>query len=146
MWRRLRDVGCDIVSTWIDEAGAGETASMSNLWERVTAEIYAASRCVVYVHRDDFPLKGALVEVGMALGTGTPVIVVAPSVPITNDYRPIGSWLAHPLVTRNVSILDAVGPFLCRFCGCAYACAHKESVERYALESPRDPEDIQRPR
>lgn len=109
MWRRLRDDGYTIVSSWIDEAGQGETASFADLWKRVVREIRSATRFVLYVEHDDFPLKGALVEVGVALAASVPVYVVAPGVTIGADYRPIGSWLAHPLVVIEPDILKAMG-------------------------------------
>jgi hypothetical protein len=108
MWRRFRATGFNIVSSWIDEAGPGETASMTELWSRVEREVRSATRLVLYVEPHDFPLKGALIEVGMALGAGVPVYVVAPDVAIDpRSLRPIGSWLAHPLVTLTSSIDDA---------------------------------------
>lgn len=109
MWRNLRDSGYIIVSSWIDEAGAGETVSFADLWSRVVREITSATRLVLYAEAGDFPLKGALVEVGVALGTGVPVYVVAPDVPISPDFRPLGSWLAHPLVTIEPNLLHAMG-------------------------------------
>lgn len=42
MWQRERELGAPIISTWIDEAGEGETASMSELWERITREVLSA--------------------------------------------------------------------------------------------------------
>lgn len=108
MWRRLRDAGYPIISTWIDEAGAGETADNGELWARIAREISGAERLVLYVEPEDFPLKGALVEVGMAIAAGVPVVVVAPNVPLeVHTLRPLGSWAAHPMVT----VLAASAPF-----------------------------------
>lgn len=99
-WRLLRDIlGWHIVSSWIDEAGEGETNDFSDLWLRIVDEIRGAERLIFYVEQDDFPLKGALVEVGIALAAGVPVYVVAPGVVIEGrSRRPIGSWIDHPLV------------------------------------------------
>jgi hypothetical protein len=111
MWRNLRDhAGYDIVSTWIDEAGPGETESMADLWWRVASEIASCDRLVLYVEPDDFPLKGALVEIGIAIGCGKPVYVVAPGVKLDASYRPIGSWLCHPGVTQVSDLTFALGP------------------------------------
>jgi hypothetical protein len=100
-WRRLRDVdGWKITSSWIDEAGAGESTNLSALWTRVEAEIARSERLVLYVETEDFPLKGALIEVGMALASRIPLRVVAPGVVLDPvSFRPIGSWVRHPLVT-----------------------------------------------
>jgi hypothetical protein len=111
MWRNLRDHGgYKIISSWIDEAGEGETASFADLWTRVDREIDYCTRLVLYVEPGDFPLKGALIEVGMALGRGKPVYVVAPGVVVEPNYRPLGSWLAHPSVTIMYDLLAALGP------------------------------------
>lgn len=100
-WRRLRDVdGWKITSTWIDEAGAGETPDLGVLWERIESEVARSERLVLYVEPEDFPLKGALVEVGMALAHKIPIRVVAPGVVLEpTSFRPIGSWVRHWLVT-----------------------------------------------
>jgi len=100
-WRRLRDVdGWKITSSWIDEAGAGETPDLGALWTRIESEIAQSERLILYVETDDFPLKGALIEVGMAIAHKIPIRVVAPGVVLDpNSLRPIGSWVRHPLVT-----------------------------------------------
>lgn len=109
MWREFRDRGVLIVSTWIDEAGEGETECNAHLWRRIQAEIAEAEALILYVEEGDFPLKGALVEVGMALGTGKRVAVVAPGVAIQpHTLRPIGSWAMHPLVTFHQTVRHAI--------------------------------------
>ncbi|KVP96645.1 hypothetical protein WJ97_12235 [Burkholderia ubonensis] len=109
-WKHLRDVeGWHIVSTWIDEAGDGETDDFSDLWLRIVDEIRGAERLILYVEADDFPLKGALIEVGIALAAGVKVFVVAPGVAIeARSRRPIGSWMDHPLVTLAPSMEAAL--------------------------------------
>lgn len=78
----------------------GATADLSKLWARIVREVTTADRLVLYVEPDDFPLKGALLEVGFALAAGKPVYVVAPGCNFAApSYRPIGSWIRHPLVT-----------------------------------------------
>lgn len=109
MWRALRAQGANIVSTWIDEAGAGESAYPTELWTRIEREIKAADRLILFVAPEDFPLKGALIEVGMALSLGKPVIVVAPDVQLEpRSMRPLGSWAAHPLVSFKLSVEAAL--------------------------------------
>lgn len=92
-WRRLRDVdGWKITSSWIDEAGVGETADLGSLWTRIEAEVIGSERLILYVEPEDFPLKGALIEVGMALACHVPIRVVAPGVVLEPvSFRPIGS-------------------------------------------------------
>jgi hypothetical protein len=108
MWRALRDEGYSITSTWIDEAEAGQTGDMSELWTRIAREVSESGRLVLYVEPNDFPLKGALIEVGMAIALLVPVMVVAPAVLIDASYRPIGSWMKHPLVTRCIDVERAM--------------------------------------
>jgi hypothetical protein len=99
MWQRLRKQGWNISSTWIDEAGEGETGSFSELWQRITDEIRRSAGVVLYVEPEDLPLKGAYIEIGMALGMGKPVAVVAHDMPLdARNFRPLGSWAMHPLV------------------------------------------------
>lgn len=108
-WRRLRDDGWKITSTWIDEAGIGESADISSLWVRIAAEIERSERLILYVEPADFPLKGALVEVGIAIAHLIPIRVVAPGVEILPiSFRPIGSWVCHPLVTLCDNVEDAL--------------------------------------
>ena len=100
-WQGLRDVdGWEIISSWIDEAGTGESASLALLWSRIEAEIARSKFLILYVETEDFPLKGALIEVGMAIAHRRPIRVVAPGVVLDPmSFRPLGSWVRHPLVT-----------------------------------------------
>lgn len=107
-WRRLRAQGWPINSTWIDEAGEGETACMSELWKRIEAEVRAARGVVLWAEEEDFPLKGAFIEVGMALGMGKPVAVYTKTAFDNRNYRPFGSWMNHPLVQRCFSLNSAM--------------------------------------
>lgn len=107
-WRRLRSQGWPINSSWIDEAGEGETACMSELWKRIEAEVRAARGVVLWAEEEDFPLKGAFIEVGMALGMGKPVAVYTKTAFDNRNYRPFGSWMNHPLVQRCFSLNSAM--------------------------------------
>lgn len=110
LWREYRRRGVPITSSWIDEDGEGQTASFTDLWNRITREIAAADRLVLYAEPDDFPLKGALIEAGIALGMKREVTVCLPRVEVhSRTFRPIGSWIAHPLVVREDSIEKAMG-------------------------------------
>lgn len=108
MWRALRDSGVKAL-TWIGEAGEGQTADFTDLWVRIQDEILCADGLILYAHGSDFPLKGALVEVGMALGMGHNVAVVLDQCELEpRSMRPLGSWAAHPLVKFCKTIEDAV--------------------------------------
>lgn len=115
MWRRLRDEGWPIVSTWIDEAGLGDTEDMGELWSRIEREIRSSCGLVLYAEPTHFPLKGGLVEVGIALGAGVPVVVVLPGVEIDpRSCRPVGSWIRHPSVSHCGTVKDAIRMLLGR--------------------------------
>lgn len=113
-WRHLRDVdGYLIVSSWIDVVthplNEDDTKPLHTIWENITQEVTTAERVIVYAEPDDFPLKGTLVEVGMALAVGTPIYLVLPGVDIEADtFRPIGSWINHPLVKVVTSMSEAL--------------------------------------
>lgn len=78
----------------------GETKSFAELWTRIENEVYKCRTLVLYVEPGDFPLKGALIEVGMALAFKRPVFISCENV-VINGYtsRPLGSWIQHPDVT-----------------------------------------------
>lgn len=100
-WLAARAAGARINSSWIDEAGDGETGDFGELWERIAREVAAADALMLYAADGDFPLKGALVEVGIAIQCGKPIYLCMPGVVVEGrTSRPIGSWINHPLVTR----------------------------------------------
>ncbi len=107
LWRDLRDRhGARIISSWIDEAGEGETEDFADLWARILGAVEVCDRLVLYVEAGDFPLKGALIEVGAALALGKAVWVIGLGVVLEErSCRPIGSWINHPRDERIV--LDA---------------------------------------
>lgn len=109
MWRALRAAGHPIVSTWIDEDGPGETADFRDLWQRIEQEVTGAERLVAYLEPGDFPVRGVLIEIGMALAAGVPVFIVAPGVDLHGrSFRPLGSWIRHPLVSFCETVEDAI--------------------------------------
>lgn len=64
---------------------------------------------ILYAEPEDFPLKGALIEVGMALAFGIPVGLVLPGVNLEEgSMRPVGSWMHHPQCYRFESIDSAL--------------------------------------
>jgi hypothetical protein len=109
MWRALRADGWPIISTWIDEDGEGATDDFEELWRRIEQEVTGAARLIFYAEPDDLPLKGALIEAGMALAAGVPVYAVLPGVRLEpRSMRPVGSWLAHPKVQIVATVEEAL--------------------------------------
>jgi len=104
-WRELRSQGWGITSSWID---ASEEPCFGTLWERIEQEIQASVGVVLYAQAEDFPLRGALIECGLALGMGKPVALVLPGVEVeVISFRPIGSWVCHPRVKRFETVEEA---------------------------------------
>jgi hypothetical protein len=109
MWRGFKSQGFAINSSWIFEDGDGQTGDFTELWERITAEIKRSAYLILYAEAGDFPLKGALVEVGIALGFGKPVVIVAPTVKLEGrTFRPLGSWVKHKLVSFSQTVEAAL--------------------------------------
>jgi hypothetical protein len=77
MWLVARSTGLPINSTWIDEAGEGQTIDKGILAERCLEEIRAASCMVLFIGNADV-LRGAAIELGAALSHGKMVFVVGP--------------------------------------------------------------------
>lgn len=75
MWRELRKQGYPIIGTWIDEAGEGESASYEELSLRCISECRSAAVTILFCQYDE-TLKGALIEVGIALAAGRSVFCV----------------------------------------------------------------------
>jgi hypothetical protein len=110
LWKSLREPGAHIIATWIDEAGEGETADFVELWQRIRGEIASCDVLVFYAAGvQDFPFKGALVEVGMALALGKPVYAALEDVMLDGrTMRPVGSWLLDRNVRRFDTLEDAM--------------------------------------
>ncbi len=99
-WKELRAQGYGVISTWIDEAGVGETSDFGDLWLRCIAESARADVTLVYAEEGEV-LKGAIAEVGSALCAGRRVVAVGP-------VQAAGSWYKHPGVQLCSSIEEAL--------------------------------------
>lgn len=99
VWKSLRASGIPIISTWIDEAGPGETEDFGDLWERCINEAKTATALLAYRESPEDILKGAFVEIGAALASGVPVFAVG-----------LGglSFMNHRLVTECKDVADAL--------------------------------------
>ncbi len=74
-WRALQEHGVRICSTWIHEAGKGETADFGDLWCRCVQESSGCTALLCYREPGEV-LKGAFVEVGAALASDRLVMLV----------------------------------------------------------------------
>ena len=100
LWRNYRELGWNIISTWIDEAEVGQTKDFTDLWSRCVSEASRADILILY-HTEGDVLKGALVEVGAALASG-------------KEVWKVGNWAGdsfkhHPKVRsfNNLSDVDS---------------------------------------
>lgn len=87
-WRAMRAAGMPIISTWIDEAGEGESADLHDLWDRCIEEASTCAAIVVYREPGDV-LKGAWIELGAALALGVPVFAVGLEEYTVAKFKPI---------------------------------------------------------
>lgn len=103
-WRL--QTGHQIISSWPQMVYDGVPESTYNskvFWQKNVSEIQDANVVLVFADTGDV-LRGALVEVGVALATEIPIVCVG-------DHTSYGTWRHHPLV-YNVDRLADVIPFL----------------------------------
>lgn len=116
MWKKLREewrmLGVEILSRWLDTVvpdDVGTQYDFDKCWLENAQDVAHADALVVYKADGDGTLRGALVEVGMALSWGIPVIITG--VGVGDVHSDFGSWQFHSLV-RHVADLDAVSALL----------------------------------
>lgn len=101
MWNYLRDAEFwPIISTWHNPENL-QPGDLSNLWVNIEREVSRCSDLILYVEPNDLPLKGAYVEVGIALAMRKRVFVIYTG-PSTLIRQHLGSWVFHP----NVFVCD----------------------------------------
>jgi hypothetical protein len=112
-WRALREdlkpCGIFINSTWIDEAGAGESKDLAGLAHRCIGEAMDADLLIVYGEEGEV-LKGALIEIGAAMAFGVDVISVGVTLPDSSAFT------HHPLWFRAETIEAALDSEFVREC------------------------------
>jgi hypothetical protein len=91
-WRELRARGYNVIATWIDYADGGAVTDWQRLWLDCAREAADANITLVYIEPGD-ELRGAYVEMGIAIANHRRVMVVNPSnVKFTDAVN-------HPLVS-----------------------------------------------
>ena len=101
-WRCLREDGANIIATWIDEAGPGETEDHADLAMRCIREPATADVTILYIGMRDEIAKGSLIEVGAALAAGKRVIQVGECVNSVSVFQ------SHPLWSRAQTMGEAI--------------------------------------
>jgi hypothetical protein len=76
IWKRLRQCGFNIKSTWIDEADIGQTKDFKDLAERCINEIKECKYLILYNPYKKDIMTGALIEVGIAIAFNKIIICV----------------------------------------------------------------------
>lgn len=110
MWRTLRKYAvAPIISTWIDEAGAGESSDIPDLAKRCIDEASRAAATVLYCEPGEV-LKGALMEVGAALASGRMVYSVGHCDGLSSVFVQHPNWRTMATVqdAMNSAALDAL--------------------------------------
>ena len=105
LWRTLRDTGYQITSTWIDEAGQGESNNYSELATRCLDDITKADLLLLYCNPGEI-LKGALIEVGVALAQGKRVLCVGTCASISPVFKEHPLWSSYPDLTTALQELS----------------------------------------
>lgn len=99
-WLTFRDAGYPINSTWLNEAGPNESSDLTDLWTRCCIEAKQAGVLVAYREKGEI-LKGAMIEIGVALSAPKPVLIVG-------DWENM-SFLHHPTVKQVPTLNEAMG-------------------------------------
>jgi len=104
-WKALRASGVNIISSWIDEAGEGETVSMEIL---AVVCIYESQDCdamIVYREDGDY-LKGAFIEMGVAITDPMkPVLLVGPVLPAGSVFTHLPNVFAADTIDEAVEAI-----------------------------------------
>lgn len=91
----------DIISSWISlvETIPDTSAFAQRFWQIDVNEVKESDAVLLYAEEKDH-LRGALVEVGVALGQNIPVVVVG-------THHDCGTWRWHPGVYQVCNLDDA---------------------------------------
>ncbi len=94
-WKQLRATGYNIISTWIDEAGEGESSDYRALSIRCIKEIRQSDFLVLYCEANEI-LKGSQVEAGAALAFGIEVRCVGHCDSLNRVFQKHPNWKEYP--------------------------------------------------
>lgn len=107
-WKKLRDSGVTISSTWIDHApDRDDKEAISKLWVNCFEEIRQSDMMMVMAEKED-KFKGVLVEIGAALVLDKPVYLVG-------ENENMGDIHNHPLFYQVPSPEEATTHFVKKY-------------------------------
>lgn len=100
-WRALRDEGVPIISRWIDvdDKYSVDPAELDfqALWDTCVEDVLACDVLVCYVAPGEV-LKGALIELGIAIGAGKQVLLVGDR----DEFLKNGTWINYRKLDHRV--------------------------------------------
>lgn len=105
LWMDLHILATNVhwTARWPAYVIAGMCDSEENapaFWLDDESDVTSSSVCLVYSHNDE-PLRGALVEAGIALAAGVQVLVVGKA-------HAYGTWQFHPQVEHAEDLAEAL--------------------------------------
>lgn len=105
MWRELNSKYSHFIfhARWLKHNQLGTLDSPENargFWQEDVEDIRNSDRLLIYGTIEEH-LRGALVEVGVAISWGVPVLAVG-------NHPDFGTWQWHPVVNRYATIPEAV--------------------------------------
>lgn len=98
-WRRFREAGHNIISRWIDtpdqliDTSRDPGLDYVKLWTHCIEDVLNCDVLILYCGPGE-TMKGALVELGAAIGHNKTILVVG----YPKDIHENGTWISHPLV------------------------------------------------
>lgn len=105
MWKLLRETGYPIISTWIDEAGPGETDDFEDLAKRCINDVITADLLLLYAEPGEI-LKGALIEAGACLGSDNYVVLAGECESLSSVFKEHPNWLSFPSLDEALKAVD----------------------------------------
>jgi nucleoside 2-deoxyribosyltransferase len=110
MWRAYADDRVHFHARWLVHNLHGTQADperATEFWIEDEHDVRCADAVIVYAEEED-KLRGALVEAGMAVAYGIPVIVIG-------SHPDYGTWQYHPGVARADTLEQAID-YLSDYC------------------------------
>lgn len=145
-WLELRDKRPDVqfTSTWIDEAGEGETSDYTELAERCIREVLAADFILLYCTTNEV-LKGALIEVGAALAMGKEIRCVGDTSSLSRVFCRHRLWKWFSSIEQALNPDNSKGK-RCVICGArvrnhnpkTITCSPECTAKRYGKPAPQE--------
>lgn len=109
-WQALRAAGVRIISTWIDDPPIAPESMHADLATRCMREAASADVLVLYCEPGEV-LKGALMEVGAALGAGRRVRCVGSCESVKDIWRRHPNWRDCVTVDEAFGVEDSFTKF-----------------------------------